>query len=125
MSDKSYVTMAQHICPICGQVHETGELLLDKRLREVFDRHTITGWGMCPKCHEKVDEGYVAFVELAQEPNEDHNSIQPTGRYAWLRRSILPELLGERAETVQEMSFVDAGFMNALVNLYEKCVAQE
>lgn len=68
MSDKSYVTMAQHICPICGEIHETGELLLDKRLREVFDMHTITGWGMCPKCHEKVDEGYVAFVELAQEP---------------------------------------------------------
>lgn len=40
---KSYVTLEQKICVVCGRSYDTGSLLLDKRLRERFEHHTITG----------------------------------------------------------------------------------
>ena len=46
MSDKSYVTLA--ICPICK--NETGELLLDRRLRPQFEMHTIIPYSVCDNC---------------------------------------------------------------------------
>lgn len=55
--DKSYVSLA--ICPICKE--ETGELLLDKRLRDVFEKHTITP-NVCAKCREQyLLEGIMLF----------------------------------------------------------------
>lgn len=37
--DKSYVTLATKYCPMCGEEWETGEILLDKQLKNRFDRH--------------------------------------------------------------------------------------
>lgn len=48
MTDKSYVTMC--VCPICHK--ETGELLLDQRLRPKFDRLTVTP-RPCDECKKK------------------------------------------------------------------------
>lgn len=48
MINKSYVTLA--VCPICHK--ETGELLLDRRLREKFDMYTVTP-NPCDKCKKK------------------------------------------------------------------------
>lgn len=47
--EKSYVTLA--LCPICRE--ESGELLLDRRLKPVFDMHTILPTGVCKKCRKK------------------------------------------------------------------------
>ena len=46
---KSYVTIEQHVCPVCGKAHDTGTILLDRRLRERFDMYTPTGYGLCPE----------------------------------------------------------------------------
>jgi hypothetical protein len=55
--DKSYVTLA--ICPICKE--ETGTLLLDKRLRPKFERHTVTP-EPCEKCGKKyLSKGVLIF----------------------------------------------------------------
>lgn len=59
---KSYVTMEQHVCPVCTQAHDTGNLLLDTRLQERFDMHTPTGWELCPDCARLRDDGYVALI---------------------------------------------------------------
>lgn len=48
MNEKSYVTLA--VCPICKK--ETGTLLLDKRLKDRFEMHTITP-EVCKKCEKK------------------------------------------------------------------------
>lgn len=60
---KSHVSMTQHQCPVCCTVFDTGELLLDTRLRPVFDRHTLTGHSLCPDCVEKQNKGFIALVE--------------------------------------------------------------
>ncbi|MBA0457816.1 hypothetical protein D7Y57_17025 [Stenotrophomonas maltophilia] len=33
MSDKSHVSLEQHVCLVCGARFDTGAILLDKRLR--------------------------------------------------------------------------------------------
>ncbi len=48
MTDKSYVSLEQHVCLVCGHAYDTGNLLLDKRLRASMQRHTTTGMGLCP-----------------------------------------------------------------------------
>ena len=49
MNDKSHVSLEQHVCLVCGTAFDTGAILLDKRLRASMERHTATGWGLCPE----------------------------------------------------------------------------
>ena len=98
MSDKSYVTMEQHLCVVCAQPYDTGALLLDRRLREKFDRHTLTGWGMCPDHAALKADGYVALVGCIEEKSTVRNNrIQPedayrTGVIAHLREHIFADV---------------------------------
>lgn len=59
---KSYVTLEQNICIVCGKAFDTGALLMDRRLRDRFEHKTITDWGMCPDDASKKAEGYIALI---------------------------------------------------------------
>lgn len=89
MSDKSFVTMEQQVCLVCGQPFDTGSLLLDKRLHERFDRNTVTGWGLCPEHEAKHQEGYIALVECneAKSTKTKNGNISPEG--AWRTGTII------------------------------------
>ena len=63
MHDKSHVSLEQHVCLVCGTAFDTGAILLDKRLRASMERHTTTGWGLCPEHQKLFDDGFVALVE--------------------------------------------------------------
>lgn len=63
MNDKSHVSLEQHVCLVCGASFDTGAILLDKRLRASMERHTATGWGLCPEHQKLSDDGCVALVE--------------------------------------------------------------
>ena len=63
MHDKSHVSLEQHVCLVCGTAFDTGAVLLDKRLRASMERHTATGWGLCPEHRKLADDGFVALVE--------------------------------------------------------------
>ncbi len=63
MSDKSYVSLEQHVCLVCGAAFDTGNLLLDRRLRASMEHHTKTGWGLCTEHQKLADDGFVALVE--------------------------------------------------------------
>lgn len=62
MKDKSYVTMEQKLCPVCGELQDTGALLLDKKMKDEFDTKTTTGYKLCKSCQKKKDKGYVAII---------------------------------------------------------------
>ncbi len=53
MDDKSHVSLEQQLCLVCGTAFDTGNILLDKRLRASMKHHTTTGWGLCPK-HQRL-----------------------------------------------------------------------
>lgn len=61
---KSHISLESNICPVCGVTHETGALLLDKRLKQSLDRQTITGFSLCPDCKQKHDDSYLALVAI-------------------------------------------------------------
>jgi hypothetical protein len=58
--DKSYVTMG--LCPICEK--ENGSILMDRRLRDTFDRYTMTA-EPCDKCRAEhlTDKGVLILCE--------------------------------------------------------------
>lgn len=49
MSDKSHVSLEQHVCLVCGARFDTGAVLLDRRLRASMEYQTVTDWGLCPE----------------------------------------------------------------------------
>ena len=86
MTDKSHVSMEQHICIVCGKPFDTGSILLHKRLRQVLERHTVTGMGMCPEHAALRDQGYIALIEcdpskskIAGDTVKNHNDAYRTG----------------------------------------------
>ena len=69
--DKSYVTMEQHRCFVCGKDFDTGAILLDQKLRPRFKRNTVTGNGVCPEHAKQIDDGYIILIGTTDERGEN------------------------------------------------------
>lgn len=73
--EKSYVSMKQKICIVCGHTYDSGAILMDKSLKDSMEQKTITGEGLCPEHQKAFDNGYIALVGV--DPNkskiEDQN----------------------------------------------------
>ena len=96
---KSYVTMEQHICQVCGVTFDSGAILLDQRLREKFDMHTVTGYGLCPEDQAKKDDGYIALVgcdesksTLLTNGRMDPERAHRTGDLVHIRASVWDDI---------------------------------
>lgn len=92
---KSYVSMEQKVCVAHAFEYETGAILFDKRLRESMDDHTVTGWGLCPECQARVDEGYVVLVAIlnaGQDKLMQPSDALRTGVIAYLKEEKAKEL---------------------------------
>ena len=122
--EKSYVTLEQNVCVVCGQPFDTGQLLLDRRLRERFDRHTVTGWGLCPE-HEKLyEDGYVALVGVDPTKSGPHKeALKPedayrTGEVMHMRFSVFENVFStavvEKEGRKLPMVFVDQAVIDQL-----------
>lgn len=83
MSDKSYVSIAQRQCVVCGEVYDTGEILINKRLRDSMDRHTVVGTGLCPVHQKMRDDGYVMLI-VANENHERTGALVQVRASVWL-----------------------------------------
>ena len=98
--DKSFVTMEQQMCLICGCTFDTGAILLDRRMRDKFEQHTTTGTGLCPEHQKLHDDGYIALVGVDPVKSLASNSgvlkaenAYRTGKIAWLRRDKAKDIL--------------------------------
>jgi len=100
--DKSFVTIA--VCPICGE--ETGDLLIDTKLRESFGMHTVTP-EPCKACREKyLSEGVLLFapetggiVVLKDAAYERIFSQKvPAGKVALCEAGVIEKLHAARME---------------------------
>lgn len=73
MSERSHVSMEQHLCIVCGKPYDTGAILLDKRLRQSLERTTLTGSGLCPE-HDKLHkDGFLALVGVDPTKSAEKN----------------------------------------------------
>lgn len=126
MNDKSHVSLEQHICLVCGTAFDTGSLLLDKRLRQRMEHHTITGWGLCPEHEQMLHDGYVALVECDPQRSGDVTlgCMKPedayrTGRVAHLRRETFAQVFNVPLENTQFCVFVGLGVLEQLQAMVE------
>ena len=121
MSDKSHVTMETRNCVICGCQYSTGAVLLDRRLRPIFERETCTGWGMCDAHVQAVKEGMIGLIEI----DESKSDLQPdgtiplnggyrTGRVVLVNREALNNSLTIKVGKDTSYMFVDSGAFNKL-----------
>ena len=122
MNDKSHVSLEQHVCLVCGTRFDTGTILLDKRLRASMERHTATGWGLCPEHQKLSDDGFVALVECdpqrsraaagaaRMKPDQAHR----TGRLAHLKREVFADVFNVPIEDKQPCVFVEPGVIEQL-----------
>lgn len=119
--EKSFVTLEQNVCPICTKVFETGNLLMDTRIRngklmETFDNYTVTGYSVCEECQKMIDEGRVALVET-NEPSDPNNltldNVDRTGKIGWMKRDIVQQLIPEFPED-KFMCYVENDFFKEM-----------
>ena len=80
---KSFVTLEQHVCPICARPHDSGALLLDTRMRDRFEHTTVTGWGLCEEHQKFYDDGFIALVACDEAKSEKlpNGNITNQGAY--------------------------------------------
>jgi hypothetical protein len=124
MADKSFVTMEQHQCLVCGKNYDTGALLMDMRLRDTFERVTVTDFGLCEDCDTQAKQGFIALVEIdpAKSGGPDHNKrVKPssayrTGNTAWLRREVAERIFPGNLmpEEDRPVVFVEPGSIQML-----------
>ncbi len=98
--DKSFVTLEQKVCAVCAVTYDSGALLIDKRLRDKFNKYTTTGFGMCDEHQKLKDDGYIALVACDESKSDKmpNGNLSPEGAYrtggiAHLRKSVWPDIM--------------------------------
>jgi hypothetical protein len=80
----SHVALEQAVCPVCGQKHDTGTILLDRQLREdtFKEMGVATHFDMCPEHKELWEKGFVALVGIDPDQSENNGGkIKPENAY--------------------------------------------
>lgn len=88
---KSYVTIERRLCLACNTQFETGNILMDQRLRDRFDQHTTTGYGLCPK---HTLPGYVTILEVDPSKStivQGRSTVKPEDAYRTGRMMLVRE----------------------------------
>jgi hypothetical protein len=121
--EKSYVSLGVNICKICGTEFDSGEILMDKRLRKSMGRKTITGYGMCPEHQKLKDDGFLALIEVSNKGNEtilsNENAIR-TGNVAHIPKYIAKEIFNIEANMdAFDMMFIEVGVIEKLQSMVE------
>lgn len=88
--DKSHVGMGAHICPVCLEKHDE-VVLLHRFLRPVLGTDEIVGWELCPEHLQMYQDGYVALVEVENQPRNLADAKR-TGQIAHVRSEAWPHL---------------------------------
>jgi len=121
---KSHVGMEQKVCPVCGKAFDTGVILLDKRMRNSLEHHTVTGWDLCPQHAKLWAKGYIALVEC--DPGKSTftgGTMKPenafrTGRIAHIRKAVAARIFN--AGIPGPLAFVEPGVVDMLEEMQEK-----
>ena len=112
---RSYVTLEVARCPVCGQDHDTGALLLDRRLRPRFESKTVTGWQMCDEHQKLKDDGYIALVEVDPKKSSGQglDEVWRTGRLTHLRSRVWSNVFDTPVPS-KGLCFVEIGVIDKL-----------
>jgi len=121
MTDKSHVSMETNQCLVCMKEFETGAILLDRTLRDRFERHTCTGPGLCEEHKKLHDDGYIALIEVSEAPAGESASLDEvmrakrTGQVAHVRREAWEGLTDVECDV--PVCLVEEGVIAKLVEM--------
>ena len=119
--DKSHVSIGQLLCICTGQLFDSGELLLDKRLEKSLEHKTTTGWGISPEPQSHIDNGFVALVGVDPEKSKVvDNTIPPEGAYrtgdiAYMKKDVFMKMFD--LEDCVDVNFVEEGVIEHLKSI--------
>lgn len=111
---KSFVALEKAVCPVCGTVHETGSILLDKRFRAISEERAVTHYDLCPEHKHLLGEGFIALVEVTEQATrlEDANR---TGKVLHIKRELWEHFFDIKLENAAApMVFVEIGVIDRL-----------
>lgn len=109
--EKSYVSLEQHICPVCLKTFDTGNLLFDEQLRNIFERYTVTGYELCEEHKKVIEDGYVILVEVREKPFDGKDPYR-TGNTAYLKRYVAKDIFPDME--MRDVAFVEIGVLDRL-----------
>ena len=125
--EKSYVSIAQEVCFVTGNLYDSGEILIDKRMENSMEHKTTVGMGICPEVRELFAKGYVALIEIdlakSGRGNDKKLSLKDayrTGNIAYLKRDVLKELFTVPLEDSQDIVYIDEKTFQHLVELEKR-----
>lgn len=108
---KSHVGMGHHVCPVCGLKHDE-VVLLNRFLRDTLTDNMFMGFALCPEHQKLWDDGYVALVEVSNQP-KDFQSAERTGNLAHVRAEAFSRLFDQPAPE-KAIAFVEIGVIQKL-----------
>lgn len=87
-----------------------------------MERHTATGWGLCPEHQKLSDDGFVALVECDPQRSgsaSDADRMKPeqayrTGRLMHLKREVFARVFNVPIADKQPCVFVEPGVIEQL-----------
>ena len=126
-NSKSYVSLEQKICNVCGVVYDSGAVLLDTRIRkgkliESMERNTITGYGLCEEHQRLFDAGYIALVECSNTNTKStlsQENANRTGNIVHLKREVASHIFNTEQPANLAMVFIEIGVIDKLKAMME------
>ncbi len=94
MSEKSYVGIANHVCPICNKKHDP-VILLDKRLRNTLTQNEFGGFSLCDEHKKLKQEGYIVLISFDEnKSNEPYqfDTVYRTGSYVHIHNKVFEDI---------------------------------
>lgn len=97
---KSFVTVNKKKCVVCCRDFDTNELLIDKRMRDVFESSTLTGWGMCPEHAQQIKDGYTFLILIDENKSTikggsvDISNTYRLGCFFAVKNDFMQDVLG-------------------------------
>ena len=130
--EKSHVGFEQKLCGVCNRAFDSGVILLDKRMLPSLDKHTITGYDLCPEHKKLHEQGFIALVECDPEQTPGAGDIDAKVKLEdAFRTGVKREVAGQVFLGITEehlnapMMWIDPEATKVLKKMQEQAEAQD
>jgi hypothetical protein len=118
-----YVAMGQHICIVCGQKFDSGEILINKKMRSIPEENRATDFGLCPDDSDKMEAGFIALIETSNVEDDSRETMQSkdairTGRIAHIKKHAYEGVFQQPAPE-GGIAFCDAKLIDRIQSMTE------
>ena len=127
-TDKDWVRVADHQCPICGEIHKHNtELLLHKQGKAIKtdeDGHVVTGRSLCEKHDTLYKAGYLAMIVITDTDSTKIVIGEETrsGDMLHVRTATLKKMFKVTPPENTPMLFIDQEFYDMMVEVQSRSI---